>query len=159
MNPRPIVRTPEGVEWRLERRLVRPSFRRPRWPGRGELDEFTLRLIGPPPFDGDLLSGLAIFVAAIAVVLIVVPLLVFGIELVLFALVASAALLGSVIVTPHWRICATNAHTGDVYEREIAGSRASAAALAQLAELISAGHEPEPRRSWAGRRESVPPAV
>lgn len=151
------VRTPAGIEWRLERRPVRPNVRRPRWPGRRELSPDALNLIGPVPFDGDLIGWLAIFVGLIAIVIIVIPLILFGIELIIFGVVAGTLLLVSLVLGPHWLIRATNTVTGAVYEQEIAGRRTSGAALDELADMIRAGDEPISSPVPVGRRASVPP--
>jgi hypothetical protein len=114
--------------------------------------------IGPPlPSDGDVLGWLAIIAAGLAIVIIVIPVLLFGVELVIFGVVASATLIGSIVAAPRWGVRATEMATGRTYGREIAGRRASAVAVETLAELIRAGSDPLPTRPGPADRESVPP--
>jgi hypothetical protein len=136
------VRTPDGVEWRLEREWLRPRVNRPRWPGRREVDVDTFNRIGWVPFDGDVLSWFGVIVGSIATAVIVIPLLLFGIELLVFALLGGSVLLGSVVLARRWMIRATNTDSGRIHEWEIAGRRASAAALNQLEHKIRAGDAP-----------------
>jgi hypothetical protein len=123
---------------------VRPKVVRPRWPGRRKLRPEDIDLLGPLPLplDGDVIGSLGIVAIGIAALVILIPLLLFGIELVLFAIGAGVTLLGSLLLAPRWLIRATNTCTGGVFEQEITGPRASRVAVQTLAKMIRAGQAP-----------------
>lgn len=69
---------PDGVEWSVSRRWL---TRRLAWPRRTNISSESLVNLGVPDV-GDFGEGLLVFAVLLAVVLVVVPLLLFGIELI-----------------------------------------------------------------------------
>ena len=72
------VVAPDGVEWSVSRRWL---TRRLAWPRRTNISSESLVNLGVPDV-GDFGEGLLVFAVLLAVVLVVVPLLLFGIELI-----------------------------------------------------------------------------
>ena len=137
------MRTPDGVEWRVSRRWfprVRVRLRRTPIDGGAALESIGV---------GDDLQSLFLWVAAVVVVIfVVVPLLLFGFELVIAGCVIAGSVLARVVLGKPWVIEATTVSgsaTPRRLEWEVRGWRRSSTAMQQVAADLAAGREPFPQ--------------
>lgn len=136
--------TPDGLEWRVSRRWSegRPSWtlRRPR-----ELASESLSGLGVPDFPGvDSAEGLLLVVLAMVLVLLLVPILFFGVELVAVGAVLAAGVVGRVVLRQPWTIEATAVGTERRLEWQVRGWRKSRAVIRSVVSDLAAGREPDP---------------
>lgn len=139
---------PDGVEWRVSRRWVtrRPKLARPR---PGELGAETLNNLGSAlPDVGSLdLGGWLLVVAGLVVfVLVVVPIVFFGIELVILGALLSVGVIARTVLRQPWVIEAKAADPltpGRQLEWRVRGWRKSGELIARVASDLSAGREPD----------------
>lgn len=144
-----VVRTPEGVEWRVGRRWI--SRRLPRWrkvrvgkPREGDAAEAVLTIPDPGGLD-DIGAAILVFVALVVVVFVVVPLLLFGFELIILGLVLAASIAGRALLGRPWIVQATQVE-GDarVMAWKVSGWRTSARVIEEVATALNAGLDPVP---------------
>jgi hypothetical protein len=133
---------PSGRTWRVRRRWVPHTVR---WRGPVDLDAAAL-----VPDPGDLtlvddlgcLPGLGVAVAGVAVVLLavflVLPALVFALELVVVVLVVALAALARVVFRRPWTVEARVEGTNEGRQWRVAGWRASGDLVDTVAERIRA---------------------
>jgi hypothetical protein len=144
LGPRRVV-APDGVEWRVGRRwLTRsPKLDRPR---RREIAAESLNHLGAswPDFGNvDLGEGLLVVAAVVAFLLVLIPVLFFGIELVILGALLAAGLITHTVLGQPWVIEATS--TGRHLEWRVRGWRRSGLFIAQVASDLSAGRDPDQR--------------
>lgn len=141
------VVTPDGIEWCVGRRWM---TRRLGWTKRRRGDIASESLwnlgVGWPDF-GNVDSGEGLLLAgiAIAAVLIVIPLLFFGVELILVGCLLAAGVMGRVVFRRPWVIEARSTDpmiSGRVLEWRVSGWRKSRELLEQIASDLAAGREP-----------------
>jgi hypothetical protein len=138
--------TPDGTEWRVGRRWLTRGMRH-NWAWRrkkgGDVADFDL-LEGLPGLD---LDEALLFVAAVLVVLLVlIPLLLFGFELVLVGCVLAASLVGRLLLGRPWLIEArtvTPASAGRVVQWQVSGWRQSNELVRDVAADLTAGRDLE----------------
>jgi hypothetical protein len=144
-----VVRTPAGVEWRVGRRWI--SRRLPRWrkvrvgkPREGDVAEAVLTIPDPGGLD-DIGAAILVFVGLVVVVFVVVPLLLFGVELIILGLVLAASIAGRALLGRPWVVQASPVE-GDaqVMAWKVSGWRTSARAIGEVATALEAGLDPVP---------------
>jgi len=139
---------PDGVEWRVGRRWmtrpVRPSLKWRRdagsdlltsgsWPGgdsAGSLEETALILVG-----------------VLVVALVLVPVLLFGIELIALEWVLAVGLAGRVLLGRPWTVQARSVLPAGVerqLEWNVKGWRQSGRVIDEVAQQLASGREPTP---------------
>lgn len=141
---------PDGVEWRVGRRwLTRsPSLDRP---PRGEIAAESVRNLGPgwPDISNvDLGEELLVVAAVVAFLLILVPVLFFGIELIILGVLLAGGVIARTVLRQPWVIEARSTDpltSGRRLEWRVRGWRKSGRLIAQVASDLSAGREPEVR--------------
>jgi hypothetical protein len=141
---------PDGVEWRVGRRwLTRsPRLNRPR---RGEIAGESLNHLGanlPDLGSLDLGQGLLVVAAVVAALLILVPVLFFGIELIILGALLAAGVVTHTVLGQPWVIEARPIDPlvpGRRLEWRVRGWRKSGKAIAQVASDLSAGRNPDGR--------------
>ena len=118
----------------------------------GGSDDSAWELAHWVPFDvGDLADLEAIMLAIIMITLIVfvvVPLLLFGIELIILGLVVAAGIIGRVLLRRPWLIRASS--LGPPRQEmawKVSGWRRSTDAIDEIASAFAAGIEPNPQRA------------
>jgi hypothetical protein len=126
------VKAPDGTEWIVGRAWL--GKRRPGPFGLhaestvGSLNGLDFTTL----FDGeDLVSGLLIAVFAVAFVLIMVPIILFGIELVVVGCLLAIGIVGSTLFGKPWTVVAKSS-AGQVLEWRIRGRRASATLIDRI---------------------------
>lgn len=148
------VHSPDGASWRVGRR----------WVGRWEWHSSMLRRrasdgagwgwLDGLPLDLDVQNGLILAVIGILVVLVLIPVLVFGIELVVAGTVIAAGLIGRLFLGRAWVIEArTSSGLGDadrMLEWKVSGWRRSRRVIDEIAADIGAGRAPDPPSARAG---------
>ena len=136
---------PDGVEWRVSRRWVsrRPTLNRP---GRREVASDSLGELGSGlseiAGDGE---GLVVAIAVVAVVLILIPVLFFGLELVILGMLLAAGVIGRTVLRQPWVIEARSSDTPRALEWRVQGWRKSGKLIDQVASDVSAGRDPSQR--------------
>lgn len=150
MTVLPVGRTrvvaPDGVEWSVGRRWTQ---RRTRWPRRPrDLSADWLSGLGVPDSPGvDSAEGLLLVVGVTILLLLLVPILFFGFELVVLGALLSAGVVGRVVLRQPWVIDAT-ATTPFRSERrlewQVRGWRKSRTVINAVVADLSAGREPDP---------------
>lgn len=141
---------PDGVEWRVGRRWLtrRPRSGRPR---RGRIAAESLNTLGPgwPDFGNvDLGEALLVIAAVVAFLLILLPVLFFGIELIILGALLAAGVIARTVLRQPWVIEATSTDSltpGRQLEWSVRGWRNSGKVIAQVASDLSAGREPDER--------------
>jgi len=135
------VTAPDGARWRVSR--VWSERPLPRW------RKLSLDGIGEAgllaPDGGDLAAWLAVMVGTIVVLVVVIPLLLFGIELVLLGLLIAAAILGRALLGRPWLVRAQPLDGGaPAMAWRVVGWRRSGRVIEELAAALAAGTAPHP---------------
>jgi hypothetical protein len=146
LGPRHVT-TPNGVEWHVGRRWLtrRPKLARPR---RGDIASESLNNLGPgwPDFGNlDLGEGLLIAVAVVALLVILIPILFFGLELIIVGVLVAAGLIARTLLRQPWVIQASSTDplsSGRQFEWRVRGWRKSGKLIARITSELSAGREP-----------------
>ncbi len=147
LGPRHVV-APDGVEWEVGRRWLTRRLR-PGRPRRGTIVAESLNNLGaglPDVGNADLGEGLLVIAAGVAFLLILVPVLFFGIELILLGGFFAAGVIARTVLRQPWVIEARSSDpltSGRQLEWRVRGWRTSAKLIAQVASDLSAGREPE----------------
>jgi hypothetical protein len=149
LGPTRVV-APDGVEWRVGRRWLarRPRLNRPR---RREIAAESLNHLGsgwPDLENVDLGEGLLIAAAVVALLLILIPVLFFGIELIVLGMLLAAGVITHTVLGQPWVIEASSTDPlapGRHLEWRVRGWRRSGKLIAQIASDLSAGREPDER--------------
>jgi hypothetical protein len=149
LGPRRVV-APDGVEWRVGRRWLtrRPQLPRPRRAGiaAGSLNSLGT---GWPDFGSvDLGEGLLAVAVAVAFLLILVPVLFFGVELIILGTLVAAGVIARTLRRQPWVIEARSTDpltSGRQLEWRVRGWRRSGKLIAQVALDLSNGREPGER--------------
>jgi hypothetical protein len=142
LRPRDVA-TPDGVEWRVTRRwLSRPV----KWDAPRRSSE-SLRKFDPtwPFFGVDSGSGLVVTAAIVAFVLILIPVLFFGFELIALGALLAAGLFGRTLLRQPWVIEATSSDpfgSGRQLEWQVRGWRQSGVLMDQVVSDLAQGREP-----------------
>jgi len=139
---------PDGVRWQVGRRWLtrRPKLGRP---DRGEVAGQSLNIFeaGWPELGNvDLGEGLLAVAAVVAVLLILVPMLFFGVELIILGALLAAGVVGHTLLGQPWVIEARSIDpltSGRQLEWRVRGWRKSGRLIAQIATDLSAGREPD----------------
>ena len=150
LGPRRVV-APDGVEWHVGRRWLtrRPRLGRPR---RGDIASeslFNLGLGWPDFGTLDLGEGLLLTAAAVAVLLILIPVLFFGLEPIILGALLAAGVMARTLLRQPWVIEARSTDpltSGRQLEWRVRGWRKSRQLIAQVASDLSAGREPPDRK-------------
>ncbi len=141
-GPQCVV-APDGVEWRVGRRW--PTRRLGwTWKRRGVASEAISGLgqgIGGVDFQG----GALVVVGALAVLLILIPLLFFGLELIVLGALLAAGVAARVVLRQPWLIEARSSDPltpGRLLEWRVVGWRKSHNLIEQVVSDLAAGREP-----------------
>ena len=138
---------PDGVEWRVGRRWPTRSLKLAR-PGRSEIAAESLNHIGAnaPDFGNvDLGEGLLVAAAVVAFLVILIPVLFFGLELIILGVLLGAAVITHTVLGQPWVIEARSTDPltpGRQIEWRVRGWRKSGKLIAQVASDLSAGRDP-----------------
>ncbi len=141
------VSAPDGVEWRVGRRWLtrRPRFGRPR---RRDIAGGALDNVGPGVSDFgslDLGEGLVVIAAVVAVALIAIPILLFGVELIIVGILLAAGVVAHTLLGQPWVVEATSTDpltSGRSLEWRVRGWRKSGQLIREVVSDLSAGREP-----------------
>jgi hypothetical protein len=149
LGPRRVM-APDGVEWHVGRRWLtrRPKLDRPRSGDMASESLYNLGLGWPDLGNLDLGEGLLLAVAVVALVLILIPVLFFGVELVILGTLLAAGVIARILLRQPWVIEARSTDpltSGRQLEWRVRGWRKSGKLIAQVALDLSAGREPPDR--------------
>jgi hypothetical protein len=138
------VSTPAGEEWRVGRRWI--TRNPPRWrrvpAGKATGEALSLPDFGDPQ---DLAASLAIVLGVLVVAAIVIPLLLFGIELIVLGLVIAASIVGRGLLGRPWIVEARPVGASlPTHTWRVRGWRRSARLADEVAAALSAGLDPPP---------------
>lgn len=142
VGPSTVV-APDGVEWRVGRRWSRRSFGWT-WKRRG-LAADAVSGLGQGIGGLDLQGGALLVVAVVAALLILIPLLFFGVELIILGVVLAAGVLGRVLFRQPWLIEATSNDPltpGRQLKWHVTGWRKSKELIEKVISDLAAGREP-----------------
>lgn len=134
---------PDGVEWRVGRRWPMRRFGWT-WKRRGAAAD-ALSGLGQGFGGVDFAEGGLVVVAAMAAVLVLIPLLFFGVELIVLGAVLAAGVIGRVLLRQPWVIEARSSDpltSGRELEWRVIGWRKSRKLIDQVAADLAAGREP-----------------
>jgi hypothetical protein len=142
-----VVETPAGVTWRVGRLWVgrpTPKWRRVRLGGAASDAAWSM----PIPDGGspeDLAAGIAILVGVGVFAVVLIPLLLFGIELIILGLVVAAGILGRALLGRPWCVRAVPAGGHDrALAWKVTGLRSSARLIDEVVSSLSHGLPPAP---------------
>ena len=141
-GPTSVV-APDGVEWRVARRWSSRRFGWT-WQRRGVASD-AASSFGQGIGGVDFGQGGLVVVAALAAALILIPLLFFGIELIVLGALLAAGVVSRVVLRQPWVIEATSSDpltSGRHLEWRVIGWRNSNALIDQVASDLAAGREP-----------------
>ena len=146
LGPRHVT-APDGVEWRVGRRWLtrRPRLNRPRGGDIAEESVSNLALGWPDVGNLDTGEGLLIAVAVVALLVILIPILFFGIELIIVGVFLAAGLIARTALRQPWVVQASSTEplsSGRQLEWRVRGWRRSGKLIARIASDLSAGREP-----------------
>lgn len=149
LGPRRVV-APDGVEWRVGRRWLTRSANLGR-PDRGEIALESLNHLGSWPDLGsvDFGEGLLVVAAVVAALLILIPILFFGVELIILGGLLAAGLITHTVLGQPWLIEARSSDPLMPQRRlewRVRGWRKSGKLIAQVAEDLSTGRNPGDHR-------------
>lgn len=139
------VVAPDGVEWHVGRRWSTRRFGWT-WKRRGAAADAVSGL-GHGIGGVDLQEGGLVVVAALAAALIVIPLLFFGVELILLGALLAAGAVSRVFLRQPWVIEATSSDpltSGRALEWRVVGWRKSRKLIDQVVADLAVGREPPP---------------
>jgi hypothetical protein len=142
-----VVEAPDGVQWRVGRLWVgRPM---PRWRkvhvGEGASEAAWSIPIPDVGSVDDLAAVLVILVGALAFAVVLIPLLLFGIELIILGVLVAAGILGRGLLGRPWVVRATPASGhGRALAWKVTGLRRSARVIDEVAASLSNGIPPVP---------------
>jgi hypothetical protein len=147
LGPRRVV-APDGVEWRVGRRWLTDRARRAAPRPRGIASE-SLHNLGsawPDVGSADIEDALLLVAATLVIVLILVPVLFFGIDLIILGVVLAGGVIARTVLRQPWVI---EANSSDPLTSErrlewrVRGWRDSGRLIAQVASDLSAGRQPD----------------
>jgi len=144
VRPRDVV-APDGVEWRVARRWSTRRFGWT-WKRRGVAADAVSGL-GQGVGGVDLQEGALVVVAALAAALIVIPLVFFGVELIILGALLAAGVVSRVFLRRPWVVEATSSDPltpGRRLEWRVVGWRKSDKLIDQVVADLAAGREPPP---------------
>ena len=142
---RRVVKSPQG-EWRVGRRWVVRKLPRWRKVTVGSAAAEALALDAPAP--EELATALLLAVGAVVFAVIIIPLLLFGIELILLGFLIAAAILGSALLGRPWTVQAVPIGGGDSeLTWRVRGWRNSSRVIDEVAASLAAGRTPTPDES------------
>ena len=142
------VRTPTGVEWCVTRQWSRRGLPRWRRLGVGESSRQTLDVLSSiSPVDVGSFEGIEVllgcFVAALVIAVIAIPLLLFGIELILAGLLVAAGIIARSMFGRPWIVLATpSASPAGALAWEVKGWRRSVQLIDQVVAELAGGVTP-----------------
>jgi hypothetical protein len=140
-----VVQTPSGQQWRVGRSWI--SRRLPRW-RRVRVGEASGEALLSIPDGGsldDLGVALLVAVGALVVAVILIPLLLFGIELILLGLAIAAGILGRGLLGRPWVVRATpHDNPAGALTWKVAGLKRSARVIDEVSSALSSGLDPSP---------------
>lgn len=157
-----VVETPGGVKWRIGRlwagrRL--PRWRRVRLGDAGAEAAWSL----PIPDGGspeDLAAGVVILVGAVVFAVVLIPLLLFGIELIILGLLVAAGILGRALLARPWVVRAIPASGHDAaLGWKVTGLRRSGRVIDEVAAALTSGLPPAPAEAAETLRIDVAPST
>ncbi|MDE3069231.1 MAG: hypothetical protein KGJ43_00700 [Acidobacteriota bacterium] len=140
------VTTPSGAQWRVGRRWIGrglPRWRRISVRGAGANTADAISYM--PDFGNidDLGLELAILVGALVVAVVIVPLLLFGIELIAVGLAFAGAMVARGLLGRPWVVYARpTGSSGEGHVWRVKGWRRSARMIEQVAAVLGAGGDP-----------------
>lgn len=145
------VETPDGVQWRIGRLWV--GRRLPRWRRvrLGDATSDAAREVAwniPIPDVGsvdDLAVAVVIVVGAVVFAVVLIPLLLFGIELIILGILIAAGILGRAFLGRPWVVRATpNTGHGRALAWKVTGLRRSGRVIDEVAASLINGLTPAP---------------
>lgn len=155
-----VVETPDGVQWRIGRLWIGrplPRWRRVRLGDAGSEAAWMI-----PISDGgspeDLAAGVVILVGAVVFAVVLIPLLLFGIELIIVGVLVAAGILSRALLARPWVVRATPASGHDrALAWRVSGLRRSGRVIDEVAAALVAGLAPAPSEaeSLLGEAESA----
>jgi hypothetical protein len=148
LGPTPVV-APDGVEWLVGRRWLTQRTAR-RWRRPRELASESLSSVGLPDLGAgsvDSAEGLLLVTLAAILVVLLVPILFFGVELVVVGGLLAAGLAGRLVSRQPWVIEARASGFPGAERRlewQVRGWRASGRLIDIVVSDLAAGREPAP---------------
>jgi hypothetical protein len=133
------VSAPDGARWRVARRWIGRGL--PRW-RRVHAGDAALEALSTPDGD-DLATSLAIAVGALVVAVILIPLLLFGAEMIVLGLLIAGGILGRSLLGRPWVVQAVDEHDRRL-SWQVSGWRRSARLIEEVAGALEHGRTPTP---------------
>jgi hypothetical protein len=136
------VTSPSGVEWRMGRRWLGgriPRFRRVTAEAGSDIAWQSGNWLPGDVADwGDLEGWLVAVVALVLIVFVLIPLLLFGVELIVLGAVVAASLIGRLFLGRPW-VVAARSNDGQVLTWNVKGWRRSGRLLDDAARALATG--------------------
>jgi hypothetical protein len=141
--------TPAGTEWRVGRVWIgrgAPRFRKVRSEAAGDIGGQVPNWV---PVDigswGDLEATIAVVIALVLLVFVIIPLLLFGVELIIVGVAVAASIIGRLLLGRPWIVQAQSiGRTREVRTWRVSGWRRSRQVIAEIAQGLAAGSDPNP---------------
>jgi hypothetical protein len=138
------VTAPDGAQWTIRRVWAGRAW--PRWrrvrvgDGMAEAGWWS----PAPDNPEDIGIWLVAVLAGVVLVLVLIPLLLFGFELVLLGVLIAGGILARTLLGRPWIVRAESGDGGRALEWQVRGWRRSARALGEVRDALAAGLHPEP---------------
>jgi hypothetical protein len=140
-----VVEAPNGVRWRIGRRWISRPL--PRWRRVGTGDAASEAAWSLPDIGAveDLPAAVMIGVGAIVFAVVLIPLLLFGVELIIAGLLIASGILARAFLGRGWVVRATPAGGEDrALAWRVSGLRRSARLIDEVAASLARGIQPLP---------------
>ncbi len=150
-----VIEAPDGLQWRIGRLWI--NRRLPKW-RRVRLGDTAsdAASVAPLPDAGlleDLAGGVAVLVGIVVFAVVLIPLLLFGIELIVLGLLIALGILGRGLLGRPWVVRATpDGGRGGALAWRVVGWRRSARVIDEVAASLTNGQLPAPAEAL----ESLP---
>jgi hypothetical protein len=140
-----VVQTPSGEEWRVGRLWLNrelPHWRKVRL---GDVSRDTWWSIPDGGSLEDIGLALVVLVGALVVAVIVIPLLLFGVELILLGIAVALGILGRALLGRPWVVRATpRGDPASALTWKVVGLKRSARVIEEVAAALASGLSPSP---------------
>lgn len=142
-----VVKTPSDQEWQVGRRWINrelPRWRKVRVGGASSDAAWSMPMPDGGSLD-DIGLALLILVGVLVVAVILIPLLLFGAELILLGLAVAAGILGRGLLGRPWVVRATpHEDPANALTWRVVGLRRSARVIDEVTSALASGLDPSP---------------
>jgi hypothetical protein len=140
-----VVQTPSGQEWRIGRRWINREL--PRW-RKARVGRTSRDAALSAPIPDDIGLALLVLVGALVAAVIVIPLLLFGVELILLGMAVAAGIVGRSLLGRPWVVFATpEDDAANTLTWKVVGFKRSSRVIDEVVAALGSGLSPLPNEA------------